>query len=268
MKAYLINLPDAAARLAHMREALGRIGVPFERFDALDPERAAKHACFPRIQPLEARRWVPGEIACLLSHYEVWRRIADGADEFGMVMEDDLLVDPRLKKVVDGESGIPHDADVVKLETGEYQTVALSRRSVSTSGGPAYHRLLSVHYGAGTYVISHKAAQLLVAHTTSFNVPADDLLFAGTHSVGKQLRVYQAVPGMAIQSVNLPAANQLTHLSSGLDEERRKGWEGAQYESRTLRALFGRLKRRISERYWQMFECRMIVPFGGWGEPQ
>ena len=266
MKAYLINLPDATARLAHMREALGRIGVPFERFDALDPERAAKHPCFARIQPLKARRWIPGEIACLLSHYDVWRRIADGADEFGMVMEDDLLVDPRLKKVVDGESGIPHDADVVKLETGEYQTVALSRRSVSTSGGPAYRRLLSVHYGAGAYVLSRKAAQLLTARTTLLNVPADDLLFSGTHSTGKRLRVYQAVPGMAIQSANLPAGDQLTYLSSGLDEDRRKGWESARYESRTLPALYARLKRSVSERYWQVFECRMIVPFGARGE--
>jgi glycosyl transferase, family 25 len=267
MKAYLINLPDATARLAHMREALGRIGVPFERFDALDPERAARHPCFPRIRPLEARPWVPGEIACLLSHYEVWRRIAEGTDEFGMVMEDDLLVDPRLKKVVDGESGIPEDADVVRLETGEYQTVALSRRSVSTSGGPAYHRLLSVHYGAGAYAICREAARLLVARTT-FDVPADDLLFSGAHPVGKQLRVYQAVPGLAIQNANLPAKNQLTHLSSGLDEERRKGWEAARYESRTLRALYCRLKKRVSEHYWQVFECRMIVPFGGRGDPQ
>ena len=262
MKVFVINLAAATERLAHMRAALGRVGVDFERFDALDPDRAARHPCFPLIRPLQGRAWVPGEIACLLSHYEVWRSIAAGADEFGVVLEDDVLVDARLKKVVDGESGIPRDADVVKIETGEYQKVALSRRSVATAGGPAYHRLLSVHYGAGAYVLSRRAARFLTDRVASFDMPVDDLLFADEHPAARKLRVYQAVPAVAIQSVNLRPEDQLAHLRSGLDEARRLGWSSARYESRTLRAIRRRWKKRLRQVYFRLFAMRMIVPFG------
>src|ERR1700753_3084556 len=109
-----------------MCQTLRKIGVSFERFDALDPARAQQHICFDKILPMKDRRWIPDEIACLLSHYEVWKLIAEGADDVGMVLEDDLIVDARLKKVFDGVSGVPEDADLVKLETGNYFPVFLS----------------------------------------------------------------------------------------------------------------------------------------------
>ena len=244
-----------------MRQVLGDIGVPFVRFEALDPERAARHPGYSLVPPLPGRPWAPGELACLLSHYEVWRLIAEGPDEFGMVLEDDLLVDPRLKKVLEGEAGIPPDADVVKLETGS-QMVTLSRRSVSTVGGPAWHRLLSVHDGAGAYLLSRRTARLLTPRLASFRAPADDLLFKGTLGTGKRLRVYQAVPALAIQSVILPPAAQLKHLSSGLEDQRRQAWERATDAAVAPPTLHARLARRLREAYWSALALRQIVPFG------
>ncbi len=265
MKAFVINLSGDAVRLRHMREMFARIGATFERFDALDPERAAKHPGYSLVPLLRDREWVPGELACLLSHYEVWRAIAEGEEEFGMVLEDDVFVDPALARVLDGSCPVPPGADVVKLETGEYNVVALSRRAVATPYGFGYHRLHSVHYGAGAYAISRGAARVLIGSIGLFNMPVDDLLFTPSHPVGRKLRVWQAVPGLAIQNINLRPELRSADLGDGMAAIRAEVRAHREARKTALELFRDRVylfRDRCRERALHFYAPARVVPFG------
>ncbi len=263
MRAHVINLAKATERMEHMATMLDALGIAFERFDALDPERAERHPLFAQIRPLRVRRsWVPGEIACLLSHYEVWRLIAQGPDDFAVVLEDDVLVDAGLKSLVDRTRALPADADLVKIETDARSIVALSRRTFKTEGGGVYRRLMSMHGGTGGYVLSRKAARFLITSpdvARSFDMPVDDMLFVPTHPIGRRLRVYQSVPALAIQGVNLRGGEDQTKLGSGLEELRNLERSSSGSVSASERTRLRNLPRRI---YLRVVAIRTVVPFG------
>ncbi len=266
MRTYVINLATATERMEHMTAMLDALGIPFARFNALDPERAERHPLFGQIRPLRVgRSWVAGEIACLLSHYEVWRSIAAGSHRFGVVLEDDVILDARLKRIVDETQPLPSDADLVKIETDAKSIVALSRRSFPTEGGGVYRRLLSMHGGTGGYVLSRKAARFLVNSpdvANSFDMPVDDMLFVPTHPIGRRLCVYQSVPALAIQSGNLPGFERQTYLGSGLEElrMRERSLGSALAHDASERTRLRNLPRRV---YLRAVAIRTVVPFGG-----
>ena len=219
MRTFVINLERAAERRAHMETLLGSAGIAFERFDAVDGDQARRHPAFDQIPAMAVRPWGAGELGCLLSHYEVWRTIAAGPDRFGAVLEDDLFIDPRLQKLLGGHCALPRDADLIKLEAvGDAALV--SRRALSSPGGPAFHRLYSKLYGTGAYLISRRTARFLLGAVSAFDMPVDELLFSPRHRLGRRFRTYQAVPGLAMQSSLLPNAAARPALKSRLEVER------------------------------------------------
>ncbi len=261
VKSYVINLSRSPQRLAHMKKALGGIGVAFERFEAVDIESSRQNPVFPRIPPHARRDWTKGEIACLLSHYEVWKLIAVGVDRFGAVFEDDIHVDPRLRDVLADNAFLPDDADVVKLETVD-MPVWVSRHSREGPAGIRFSRLLSTHHGAGAYILSRTAAQSLIASIEVIGRPPDDLLFSTDTPLGTQLRRYQAIPALAVQDVILPAKLRSLALHSTLDEARAKTVPEVPRWRQTRSYQLARPLVRFLRRLWYGFSSRQInVPF-------
>lgn len=274
MRVHVINLAAAGERLAHMTRVLGDAGIAFERFDAVDAVAARSHRSFAKIPRMAARGWTPAEIGCLLSHYEVWRGIAAGSEPFAAVLEDDLFVDGALAPLLDGRRPLPRDADLIKLETtgGE---IALSRLARCRGAGIGFHRLRSLHYGSGAYLLSRRAAGFLAGRIEAFDAPVDDALFSPGHPVGGALRSYQVVPALAVQGVILQPHGLAPALASGIERVRtvardldaamaRSAASGA--DGRRAAPLpggwpaavgrrLGLLRRRLTER-------RMVVPYG------
>ena len=201
MKSYLINLASANARLERMTAIFGALDIAFQRFDAVDGKRARSHPIFTQMPAPKYRAWSDGELGCLLSHYEVWKLIAEGADEFGAVFEDDIHVSPRLKNVL--EALIPTGADIVKLET--HSNTGYRTAPEANVGGVGLHRLFEMHYGTAGYIISRSAARTLLSRAEWFDVPVDHLLFEPMHPASRDFAVLQCVPGLVVQDDALPA---------------------------------------------------------------
>lgn len=204
MKSYLINLASATARLERMTAIFAALDIPFERFDAVDGKRARSHPILREMPPPKYRPWSDGELGCLLSHYEIWRLIADGDEAFGAVFEDDLHVAAGLKDVL--AAPMPGQADIIKLETHS-DTGYRSEPEVSVAG-ITLHRLFEMHYGTAGYVISKSAARTLSSRVQWFDVPVDHLMFEPMHRASRDLMVLQAVPGLVIQDDALPVARR------------------------------------------------------------
>lgn len=269
MQCHVINLAGRPERLAHMRAVLGGIGIAFQRFDAIDIPRSRQHPAFGLIPPMRIRPWSPGELACLLSHYEVWKLIAAGEERYAAVFEDDLHVDPRLARLIKDRSALPPDADLVKLETVSLP-VWLARRELPGPADTRFAAIRSLHYGCGAYIVSRDTAALLVRSIGAFDLPPDDVMWGIDHPLCRKLRRYQVLPALVAQDIILPAEQRTPALASSLEPARAEAAKVLEQVAPPRRSLFlrgvlklGRMARALRSRvFWR----EVIVPFAAGGK--
>ena len=201
MDLYLINLARRADRLAFMQAQAERLGLRLNRLAALDARQ---------IDPQTINRWFPangplgeiprGDKCCSLSHRMAWEKLLASGAPFAAVLEDDVVLKDGAAFALKDSSWIPEDLDLIKLE--HYgppgQSVLLSDfRDV----GPGFRlaRLRSRHTGAAAYILSRRAAEILLA-IPSFDLPVDHLLFNPNNSpVFARLKPWQLLPVVARQ---------------------------------------------------------------------
>jgi glycosyl transferase family 25 len=261
----VINLEHSTARLQHMRSVLGAAQIAFTRIEAVDARKVASHPAYRLIPTRQGRTWVAGEVACLLSHYNVWTEIARSTEGLAAVFEDDLHIDARLRDVLRA-GAIPADADIVKLETFNVP-VAISRSQASGPSGVAFARLHSLHSGSAAYVISRAAAQRATHMLSLFDLPVDDAIFEPLHPVGRAFRKYQVIPALAIQDNVLPTHTRAPELASLIEPERilqsaqaSRGNRRGLDRLRPLRNLPARLVRAV----WRRVGTRLTkIPYSG-----
>jgi len=193
MKCFVINLDRSADRLAVVQAEFARIGIPFERVAGIDAAAGA---------PISVPRLTEAEVCCFLSHRQCWDAIAYGPDQYGAVFEDDVVFSDDAGAALADDSWIPHDADVVKLETF-FNRVRLGR-PVSAVAGYSVRRLLGQHLGACGYILSKQAAARLLRETESFTVPVDVALFSPTQMTTARSTIYQMVPALCLQALFVP----------------------------------------------------------------
>lgn len=114
-----------------------------------------------------------GEISCALKHLEAYRNIIEGEAEYGLVVEDDVVVDRDidLGQLV---RGLPVGWDVVFVGNGcgdEYvQRLIKNFDKVGEGLYRAYHPASNC---TEAYLISKKAAKVLYDNMFPFHLPLD-----------------------------------------------------------------------------------------------
>ncbi|HWY61310.1 MAG TPA: glycosyltransferase family 25 protein [Rhizomicrobium sp.] len=209
MQIFLINLARRPDRLAAMTEAARRLGLNFTRMEALDAKIAGGlQDQFDDKGPLgEIPR---GDKACLLSHRAAWDAFMAGGDEFAAVLEDDVILSPSAARFLQNADWLPPGTDLVKLE--QYgppgQSVLLSDFR-DAGEGFRIARMHSRHTGAAAYILSRRAAQILLAER-HFNLPVDHLLFNSNNSrLFAKLSPWQLLPAVARQREFVGAASDI-----------------------------------------------------------
>jgi glycosyl transferase family 25 len=199
MRIYLINLARRADRLKTMTEAGSRLGLGFIRIGALDARLGKPLTdCFAEGGPLGE---IPlGDKACLISHRMAWEQFIASDDAYAAILEDDVVLTPSAARFLKDASWIPAGVDVVKLE--HYgppgQSVLLSEFR-DLGDGFQIARMHSRHTGAAAYIVSRRAAEMLLQETR-FNLPVDHLLFnPNNSSLFARLQPWQLLPAIARQ---------------------------------------------------------------------
>lgn len=198
--AYLINLDRSADRLERMQRRLSQLDVAYERIQAIDGKAL-------QAEEIDAVRiLVPGwleisasEVGCFLSHRKCWEMIGHGQDQYGCVLEDDVLLSPRLRTFLSSTDWIAAGADIVKLEKAGNK-LWLDRKVGHLAEGFKLGRLRSTHYWAGGYIVSRDAARRLLALTERFCVPVDAALFDPTFGIAGKMAIYQILPALCVQT--------------------------------------------------------------------
>lgn len=207
----LINLARRPDRLAFMQSQLDALELPFERIDAVDGKAVDLGPGTDLITPVE--------LACALSHRKAWAHFLDSGENVCLILEDDVLIAPQAKGLIDDPNHLPPDAEIVRLETG-LQTSLLGYGRPFGLAGYRLHRLYSRHHGCAAYMVSRAFAARAVRDLTSFAEPLDDLLFQSKSPNFFRSVRYQIRPGLCLQADLYEPTAQSLLARSNLQEDR------------------------------------------------
>lgn len=164
----LINLDRAPDRLAAMRAQLR--GLPWERLRAVDGTPPGARVVRFRFWLANARRIIPAEVGCALSHQRAYARFLNSSAACALILEDDVLLDrPRLDAALAyARVHLPADRPTLWLLHGCSLTEGTPEPDALTLR-PAAARAWS----AAAYLLNRPAAHLLQCANTPVCVLAD-----------------------------------------------------------------------------------------------
>lgn len=199
MKLYVINLERSPERLSRMQTLFAQQGLTLSRITAIDAQSIADNE-FERLTT--GKTWpeplTRGEVACFLSHRLALHHIAQGAEAYGAVFEDDITLSPQARFFLGDASWIAPGTDVVKLET-QGKKIWLGE-GVSVRAHFSLAPLKSTHIMAAAYIVSKQAAAALVAQMQAVPAPFDHFLFNFEQPFAGNLTLCQLDPAIAIQA--------------------------------------------------------------------
>jgi glycosyl transferase, family 25 len=212
---YIINLAQDGERLALMQEQCDRLGLGWDRVEAVDGNKLGVDEINKLNQRATPRKLSPGEIGCLQSHVKVWQQMIQQAVPAALIMEDDVLLSPDLPRFLYSHEWLPEDDCIVRLETF-LMPVVLGKKSFETHER-MLHPLRSLQYGCAGYIITKTRAKALLEVYHKHVDTADRLMFCNPLSN----HVYQLDPALCIQR-DIHENGFLEHrLDSGLESGRR-----------------------------------------------
>jgi len=227
---YVVSLRSAVERRARCVEILGRLGISFEFFDAVEgaalseAEIGAVYDAGRNAREYK-RPLSRGEIGCFLSHYELWKRIAAGTDGGAVILEDDFEAGEGLAQLLREICAAPLENCMVKLFA---QRLAGGPQVAVLSSG---YRLVMPDRVPGQtlgYTVDRAAAAALAALAVPFGRPVDMEI--------KHWWQFD-VPVLVVQPTALRV--NLAKTGSGIEAERKKTRPGGglSWITRTARNL-------------------------------
>ena len=218
MRVYLINLERRKDRLAAMQGQAAGLGLELDLVTALDAGTA---------DPASVNRWfamggplgeIPaGDKACLLSHRAAWERFVASGEAHAVFLEDDVRLSQVAGPMLTTDSWIAADAEVVKLEHYGPPGQRVLLADIHAVGEDfRIGRMLSRHTGGAAYILSRRAAQILLAEQR-FDLPVDHLLFNPNNSkLFAALSPWQLVPAIARQQEFVGEKSDIEKTRTGL----------------------------------------------------
>ena len=173
MKIFIINLKSATEKRERMKEMLDKVGCDYEFFDAIkgsdvDPEtyKSSPHW----MDPYHHRHITQGEVGCAISHFNVWKRIAELNLSHALVLEDDVeIIDKEFESKC---NAIDLDYDVIYL--GRKTFSSKKEEVVSEEHGLV---IPEFSYWLCSYLVSSTGAKKLIQNEDVFMnniIPSDE----------------------------------------------------------------------------------------------
>ena len=194
LRTWVINLDRATERLSRITAQLQRAGIAFERLPAVDARAftASQSAELdaPAYRQKHGMEPLPGELGCYLSHVEVMRRMLVSRAQFGLVLEDDVLITERLPAALRGLIQHADRWDMVKLSAVHSGT---PRPVLEVAPGQQLAVMLSRCTGSSAYLINRRAAQAYADGLLPMSLPYDHIFDQGW-TFGLKVRLLTPTP--------------------------------------------------------------------------
>lgn len=178
-RTFVINMAKDQKRRDIMTKRLEEAGVPYEFFAAVNGyELDFKDA--PYYDRQKRRRFfgrdlLPGEVGCLLSHRGIYEKMDRENIEYAVILEDDVIFEKDVKDVLQALLKTDVPWDVIRF-LGSEKIYKRGCRIIAPLTG-RYHlaRLPTAPGGAHGYLLTLKAARVMLSHMQKNWVPIDTL---------------------------------------------------------------------------------------------
>ncbi|WP_185985239.1 glycosyltransferase family 25 protein [Aureimonas mangrovi] len=173
-KAYLINLDRSQDRLKRIRGEAERAGVELVRVPAVDGRTvpAAERALLdePGFLRDHGKRPLPGEYGCYASHLKALEMFLQSSDEFGLILEDDVVLSPDLSQTLSALETVG-GWDVLKL-VHHRRAMHLTERSLP-NGLRVGRAAFGPSGSAAAYLVRREIVPRLLRSLTPMRLPYD-----------------------------------------------------------------------------------------------
>ncbi|WP_173931997.1 glycosyltransferase family 25 protein [Chelativorans sp. Marseille-P2723] len=174
-EAFIIHLARASGRAPQVERLKAGLPLPATVVDAVDAQSLGEHERAMVYRPQLHRPHYPfplrdTEIACFLSHRKAWRMIIERDLDAGLVVEDDVQLEPVFGAVFSLALSNMLRADVVRFpkQSGRERGPAVIGEGGIRLIAPAFPGL-----GMQAQLVSRAAAERLLAVTEHFDRPVD-----------------------------------------------------------------------------------------------
>ena len=242
---FVVSMPGATQRRAHMQAELGKQGIDFTFFDALNGEQAQQALVKWGLQVAPGALSL-GELGCALSHISLWRHLVASTASSMVVLEDDIFLGQGARRFLEAIDWLPHPASQQLIKIEKYQNaVLLGQAQGAALDGRRLHQLKSDHWGTAGYVLGREVAHQLLALLLQQRLSqAIDHFMFDLYRQAVPQSVWQLNPAICIQEV---VHTKKTGLGSDLEFARAQRIAAAQLPiSRAAHYL-----RLLRGAYWQ-----------------
>ncbi len=211
MKAYLINRDCAGDRLAMQTRQFAERGIEFVRVAACED---AKRNAF-RWWCAVLRPPVKGELGCVASHCECYRRIVESGDNCAVVFEDDVKMNNGVKSALEmAEAECARDPQAVVLLGLHHKTKAGDDFSQKVSALRIEKETWD--HCAEAYVIGREAARTLMEKQSPVRLPSDWWGYECRKGWVHLMRVVPSVCGQATDKFESSLGERFVAAEHGL----------------------------------------------------
>jgi len=212
MRIFVVNLARRRDRLSVMTAQLRALKLAFDWVQACDAKDASDDYLDQFVKAEGPLGALPkGDRCCFVSHMRAWNAFLQSGESHGVILEDDVGLDPASGDLLLRPDWIPAHVDLLKLEHfGPERQLVLVGEPVKVGTGRTIAEIRSRHTGAGAYVLSRWAAQHLLSFPRKWSVSVDHVLFNPNVSpLAREIRPYQLLPAIARQDAGLGGASDI-----------------------------------------------------------
>ena len=193
ISAFVINLADSKPRLEFQTKQLSHLGIDFERIEATSTADLSESE-YEKWANDWQRKLRRTEVACFLSHFGIWQRIAKSNQPY-LVLEDDAVLSQDLPNVLAAITALEHlPFEHLSFETRGRKKL-YDKECINLTESVRLHPLYIDKSGAAAYLLTPKGAQVLLDTVEKSGAGLADALLCHT----KRLNSSQTMPALAIQ---------------------------------------------------------------------
>ncbi|MGU9977118.1 MAG: glycosyltransferase family 25 protein [Candidatus Oxydemutatoraceae bacterium WSBS_2016_MAG_OTU14] len=181
---FLINLKRDEKKRALMRKQLDALSIPYEIIDGVfgqdlsteyldkvsDPDKACHYI---------GRALTKAEVGCYLSHLEAMQAIVDSNAPYGVIIEDDVIINCDYIPVLLSIQKLPLDWQIIQLGNAfnGHKCVHWFRKKHALANGYSLSSLLPRSWGTQAYLITKELCQRILSEPYPIFCPIDHCLF-------------------------------------------------------------------------------------------
>lgn len=257
---FVISMPTAEKRRAHIQQQFGSKHIPFQFFDARTPSDELSRYLLKHLpNVLETPNLTMGEKGCLASHFMLWQKCVDEKLDYITIFEDDILLGENAESYLTTDHWLKERFNFNEFFVLRLETFLMPVETESSPIDAFLDRnidvLKSKHFGTAGYIISRGAARYLL--DLFKNMPKDEIkaideiMFNKLIDTDRKYKVYQLNPALCVQELQYHQENSLLNSDLQKDRKRRTKKENKKTLKQRLIRIKENILRAINKKKWE-----------------